>query len=123
MNEKRISQRVDVKGITADISDGMRVFQYCEVVNVSNGGLMVEGINKKALSKNTSSFDIVVTIDDRPIRLKCVPRWFRTSANSSAATVGFKITKDVNLWGSRIGYLLPKNEADIWGNRGLKYMH
>jgi hypothetical protein len=127
MIENRKSPRYPVKRITADITDSIRVFSYCNVINVSRKGLLISDIPNRILKYKllkSNIFNTIINYDNVNIRLILSPRWSMPISNNNYVHIGFEIINELSQWNSFImdKLKIANYYGDVWGKQGLKYL-
>ena len=126
--DKRRHPRQDILGITIDINNGYKLFNYCDVSNISTGGLRVDNIRNRIIDypcNNDAIYDAIVTYKNEIIRVVISPRWIHSVSISPYVSIGFEIIKNYQKWYDfvrRHSQLQPKLSEDIWGIAGHKYL-
>lgn len=123
MIEKRRALRITTKNVSADLSNKYFAFCGCNVSDISSGGLCIENIPKRIISKtkltDIGNITAIVEYESKHIRLNLVPKW--VSPSSAGVSIGFELADESSLWNnfirSRTSLLVEK---DVWGIRGLK---
>lgn len=117
MIEKRRALRITTKNVSADLSNKYFAFCGCDVSDISSGGLCIENIPKRLISK--TKLTAIVEYESKHIRLNLVPKW--VSPSSTGVSIGFELADESSMWNnfirSRTSLLVEK---DVWGIRGLK---
>lgn len=118
--EKRRFVRTTING-TADISSGINIFQDCCIRDVSERGLRIDNIRKSIMTDKSAQCQAVVTINNRIIKVKLVPKWFNPMKNSRLVSGGFEVVNEKD-WTNLVPHIHHNDSDDVWGNRGEKYL-
>lgn len=92
---RREFQRVDIKGLRADISDGLASYSG-RVTNISSHGLCLRDLPEK-LSDSRALLSVVVQGDIENYRMVARPRWTSVQKNKDK-TLGVEIASAPTGW-------------------------
>lgn len=129
MLDKRRHDRYSVVGLTIDISDGFRVYTQCDIVNISNIGILAKSIPVHFVKKQIKVLKSNVfkaTINDvtNSFRINISPRWLREEPQRYLF-IGFEINDHIDRWLEFINTKIVVNQRipdDVWGIGGEKYI-
>lgn len=94
--DSRKDQRIAVKGLRADISDGITTYNGL-VANISKLGICLKDVPEK-LSTSRSLLSIIIHSSSGNFKIVARPRWNQLQANSGK-TIGVEIASSPDNWG------------------------
>lgn len=109
--EKRHYQRVAVKNLTVDASDGAGFF-HGEIADASRNGICLTEIPVK-LDENSKKMTLVVNGSGKNFKMIVTPRWY-TATDRLSKSVGVEIVDPPPEWTEFIMSLEPHPEDDVW---------
>lgn len=118
-NNKRKHPRVELEGLSIDVSDGVG---FCSgaAVDISRFGMCLVNLSKR-LGKDSELYTVVATTEDgKNFKFKVRPKWAETGMTSK--TVGVEIDNAPWKWTEYVMSHEPANddEDDVWGGNGNK---
>jgi len=115
IKNKRQGERVELRGLQADIADGSRVFDgYIE--DVSFGGFKITQL-PKGFKVEARQYTTVVSGYRKNFKIIIQPRWNKKTNQGHSQEVGFMIVHPPWAWTEFIQDMLPEKEPDdIWGD-------
>lgn len=109
--EKRRHSRVTVRGLSADITDGIGCFTGT-ITDVSRSGFRIVDLPEK-ITAAASSYTVVISGPDLSYKMTVMPRWWANDIYSKS--VGIHIENPPLGWTNSIIRLEPKAE-DVWSS-------
>jgi hypothetical protein len=114
IKNRRNVERVELRGMIADIADGTRVFDgYIE--DISFGGFKVTHLPQK-FELQSRRYVAVLSGYQKNFKVMIQPCWYKKSTSGLFQEVGFKIIQPPWAWMEFVQDLLPEVEPeDVWG--------
>ncbi len=106
----RVYQRLEVKGISADLSDGKGFFPGV-VSDVSRFGVGMTDLPKR-INENTRRMTVVISGNGKNFKMLVKPRWAESVGRRKI--MGFEIINTPFEWTDFIMKLEPRKERDGW---------
>jgi len=113
--EKRRYDRIPVKNIAADISDGIGFFS-ANVSNISEVGMLIEDVPSR-INHHAKNLSVVVSANGKNFKFLAHPRWVEKSR--STKILGLKIQDPERGWHIFVSKLKPEN-VDVWAASNLR---
>lgn len=110
--EKRNHQRMAIKNLSVDASDGVGFFQG-GIGDASRFGIQLIDLPKK-LNEKTKKMTVVVSGRGQNFKMNVRPRW--ASTNGVTKAIGAEILNPPWGWTEFIMTFEPKNNDDVWGS-------
>ncbi len=115
LKNKRKFERVELRGLIADIADGSFVFDGL-IEDVSTTGFKISQLPKQFELK-LKNYVTVISGYKKNFKIVIQPRWTRRTNNGYYQEVGFQIINPPWAWTEFIQEMLPEIDTeDVWGN-------
>lgn len=113
--DKRKYERLELRGLIADIADGNRVFDgYIE--DVSSGGFKITQLPQK-FDVQPKQYITVISGYKKNFKIIIQPCWHKKTHSGYYQEVGFKIVQPPWAWTEFVQDMLPEEELeDVWGS-------
>lgn len=107
---KRVYERMEIEGFSADISDGKGFFPGA-IYDISRFGLRMTDLPKR-MDETKKRMTVVISGHGKNFKMIVRPRWVESSGLRKV--VGFEIVNTPYEWTDFVMKLEPQKERDIW---------
>ncbi len=113
VTNKRRYERLEIRGLMADIADGNRVFDG-SIEDFSTGGFKITQLPQK-FAVQSKQYVTVVSGHKNNFKIVIQPCWYKKTHSGYYQEVGFRIVQPPWSWIEFVQEMSPEVVEDVWG--------